>query len=108
MAYIHRMPVEFGPSLGPRQGLGGRRFNGELSRATLFTVQCLTAPVAMAKLLPAAFSPADEPLVTLRVHYNHSLAWLAGRAYNYIEVMFRSVFHGRQDQVEGDFTSKVY
>jgi hypothetical protein len=62
----------------------------------------------LAQLLPAGFVVGDEPLVTVKVHYNHSLAWLAGRAYNYIEVLFRAVFEGEQDRVAGDFVAVMW
>ncbi|MDQ7911277.1 acetoacetate decarboxylase family protein [Phytohabitans sp. ZYX-F-186] len=105
---IYRMPVGFGPSLGPRQGPDGRRFNGEHSRATVLTVEYLTDADAMAALLPPGFTPAPEPVVSVNVHYNHSLAWLAGRAYNYIEVLFRSTFEGERDRVEGNFVAVMW
>ena len=52
MSLIYRMPVGFGPSQGPRQGPDGRRFNGELSKATILTIEYLTDEGAMAALLP--------------------------------------------------------
>jgi hypothetical protein len=108
MSLIYRMPVGFGPSLGPRQGPDGRRFNGELSKATILTIEYVTDAGAMAALLPPGFKAAADPVVTVKVHYNKSLAWLAGRAYNYIEIMFRSVFEGVQDRVEGDFIAVMW
>jgi acetoacetate decarboxylase len=108
VTFIHRMPVEFGPSLGPRQGPDGSRFNGLISRATIFTVEYLTDRDALANLLPSGFEPAVEPIVTVKVHYNHSLSWLAGRAYNYIEVMLRSNFEGVKGRIEGDFISVMW
>jgi hypothetical protein len=105
---IYRMPVGFGPSEGPRQGPDGRRFNGDLSRATLLSVEYLTDAATLQALLPADYKVAAEPVVTVKVHYNHSLAWLAGRGYNYIEVLFRAVFEGKQDRCEGDFVAVMW
>ena len=105
---MYRMPITFGPSLGPRQGPEGRRFNGEMSRATVLSLEYRTDPGALAALLPAGFKLDADPVVTVTVHYNHSLSWLAGRAYNYIEVLFRSVFEGEQDRVAGDFVAVMW
>jgi hypothetical protein len=102
------MPVGFGPSLGPRQGPDGRRFTGEPSRTTLLSVPYVTDAGRLARLLPPGFEPADEPVVTVRLHYNGGLAWLAGRSYNYVEVLFRAVFAGTRDRVEGDFVAVMW
>jgi hypothetical protein len=106
--HLYRMPVSFGPSLGPRQGPGGRRFTGELSRTTLLSVPFLTEASNLARLLPPGFEPGQEPIVTVRIHYNQGLPWLAGRSYNYVEVLFRAVFAGEQDRVEGDFVAVMW
>jgi hypothetical protein len=105
---IYRMPVGFGPSVGPRQGPEGRRFNGDLSRATVLSLEYLTDPGALQALLPEDYKVGAEPLVTVKVHHNHSLAWFAGRGYNYIEILFRAVFEGQQDRCEGDFVAVMW
>jgi hypothetical protein len=105
---LYRMPVNFGPSLGPRQGPAGRRFTGELSRTTLVSVPYLTEASHLAQLLPPGFEPGEEPVVTIRAHYNRDLAWLAGRAYNYVEVLFRATFAGQDDRIEGDFVAVMW
>jgi hypothetical protein len=59
-------------------------------------------------VLPAGFEPGAEPVVTIRLHYNRDFAWLAGRTYNYVEVLFRAVFAGARDRVEGDFVAVMW
>ncbi|MDO8212563.1 acetoacetate decarboxylase family protein [Conexibacter sp. CPCC 206217] len=102
------MPVGFGPSLGPRQGPDGKRFTGEVSRSTLMSNAFVTEPAALAAVLPAGFRPAEVPLVTVRMHYNHNMPWLAGRAYHFVEVDFAVVFEGERDRVEGDFVAVMW
>jgi hypothetical protein len=108
MGFIYRMPVGFGPSWGPRQGPGGKRFENSVSRTTFLTSSFLTNPDQMAKLLPPGIVPAADPVVTIRGLYNRDFAWLAGRAYNYVEVLFRAVFRGEQDEVEGDYVAVMW
>lgn len=107
MGNIYRMPVNFGPSWGPRQGPGGRRFTG-MHATTYLNVSFLTDPAQLAQLLPPGHRPAAEPVVTIRSLYNRSFVWLAGRAYNYVEVLFRSVFEGERDKVEGEFVAVMW
>lgn len=107
MTSMYRMPVGFGPSLGPRQGPEGRRFTGEPIRTNLVTCSYLTEPDALARLLPAPFVPAADPVVTVRVLFNLGFPWLAGRAYNYFEVLFRAVHRGNET-VEGDFVAVMW
>lgn len=108
MKYMYRMPVGFGPSWGPRQGPGGKRFEGSVSRTTFLTWTYVTEPDEMAKWLPPGFRPAADPVVTIRGLYNKDFEWLAGRAYNYVEVLFRAVYKGERDEVEGDYVAVMW
>lgn len=108
MTSMYRMPIGFGPSLGPRQGPAGRRFTGEPIRTDLVTCAYRTDPDALAAVLPPPFVPAPEPVVTVRVLYNHGFPWLAGRSYNYVEVLFRAVHRGAAGDTEGDFVAVMW
>lgn len=108
MTAMFRMPIGFGPSLGPRQGPGGRRFTGEPIRTDLVTCAYATDPEALAAVLPPPFVPAPEPVVTVRVLFNHGFPWLAGRSYNYFEVLFRAVHRGSTGDTEGDFVAVMW
>jgi len=103
---MYRMPVGFGPSLGPRQGPDGRRFTGEPIRTNLLTCAYRTDPARLAAVLPAPFKPAPDPVVTVRVLQNLGFPWLAGRGYNYFEVLFRAVHRGAG--TEGDFVAVMW
>jgi len=108
MSSLYRMPVGFGPSLGPRQGPDGKRFNGEVSRSTLMSNAFVTEPEALARVLPPGFTPAAEPVVTVRMHYNHNMPWLAGRAYHFVEVDFAVVYTGSGEPLEGDLVAVMW
>lgn len=108
MESLYRMPVGFGPALGPRQGPDGKRFSGERSHNTTFAVDFATEPELLAKALPPGFAPADPAVVSVRLSANESLPWLAGRAYHYFEVLFSVVFEGEQDRIEGDLVAVMW
>lgn len=105
---MYRMPTVFGPSVGPRQGPGGRRFNGEWSRAQTVGISYRTDKDALARFLPRGFEPADDPIVRVQCNFNTDFAWLAGRGYNFAEVLFAAVFDGEEDHVEGDFVAVMW
>jgi hypothetical protein len=107
MSDIYRMPVGFGPSLGPRQGPEGRRFSGEVSRHTTLAVTFATDADQLAAVLPPGYEPAPDPVVKVTALYNPSLAWLAGRGYDFIEVTFSVVFRG-ESTVDGDLVAVMW
>jgi len=105
---IYRMPVGFGPMIGPRQGPNGSRFNGTWSRCTTVAVSYRSDRDAVAALLPPGFESADDPIVRVQTLYNTDLGWLAGRGYNWAEVLFAAAYRGEQDVVSGDFVSVMW
>jgi hypothetical protein len=105
---MYRMPIGFGPSWGPRQGPNGRRFTGEPIRTTLVTWAFRTDRIALAEILPPRFTPDRDPIVTVRLQYNLGFPWLAGRGYDYIEVLCRAQFKGEHDESDGDFVAVMW
>jgi acetoacetate decarboxylase len=105
---MYRMPVGFGPSIGPRQGPGGRSFNGTWSRCMTVGVAYRTDRDRVAELLPPGFESASEAVVRVQALFNTDLAWLAGRGYNWVEVVFPAVYRGERDVVEGDFVAVMW
>lgn len=104
----YRMPVGFGPALGPRRGPGGTDFNGTESRATSLAVSYAAEREAVSALLPPGFEPAEKPAITVRANFGRDYAWLAGRGYNYVEVVFPAIYRGQEDVVEGDFVAVMW
>jgi hypothetical protein len=99
---MYRMPTQFGPSLGPRQGPEGR-YTEAKQVTTVYSVNFLTNPDQLEALLPEGFSLDGDPLVFIRTMYQTGIGWLAGRGYNILEFCFPAQFNGKQDHVRGEF-----
>ena len=67
---MYRMPTHFGPTTGPRQGEGGRRFANEGSpKVTRRSVSFLTNRDQLEGLLPEGLELGAEPVVTVSASY---------------------------------------
>ncbi|PHZ85500.1 acetoacetate decarboxylase family protein [Paremcibacter congregatus] len=101
----YRMPTHFGPSLGPRQGLDGRRYaNIETSKDVIIQAKFEADKSQLEKLLPPGFALRDFSIVTLTFCYITEIEWLAGRGYNTFDVSIPATYHGKEETVHGDFT----
>ena len=101
---MYRMPTHFGPCLGPRQGLNGRKFANTTSpNNTSLAVSFKTRSKSLKTFLPPGFEIDGEPIVTVRASYITNIQWLAGRGYNTLGVSFPAIFAGQQDRVHGNF-----
>ena len=105
---IYRMPTHFGPSLGPRQGPGGRRFEGSAQEIVAYSVSFRTNPEQLEPLLPEGFSLTGRPVVTVKAKYATGIEWLAGRGYNMLSVEFPAEFKGARDHVRGPFITVMF
>jgi len=106
---MYRIPTHFGPSLGPRQGEGGRKFaNLDSPKVTLRSVSFLTTREQLEELLPEGFEVGVEPVVTVRATYMTEIEWLAGRGYNTLGVSFPAIFSGKEDHVTGNFLAVLW
>ena len=106
---MYRMPSHFGPSLGPRQGVDGRRYTCKSGPdKTAYSVSFLTNREQLGKLLPECFELAGEPVVTVLVAYMTGIEWLAGRGYNVLGVSWPATFDGEEDHVKGSFLSVLW
>ena len=100
---FYRMPTHFGPSLGPRQGLNGRRYdNVETSRDLTIQATFEVRASQLEKLLPPRFSLREPNVVSLNFTYSRDIEWLAGRGYNTFGVSIPATYTGHQDNVNGD------
>lgn len=97
----YRMPVMFGPTVGPRQGPNGETFDAADAPYTMTTVKFLSQADALCALLPSGFELAGEPIVTVEHTILHDLAWLAGRSYSMLGIKLPVVFHGEQERLQG-------
>jgi len=106
---MYRMPTHFGPSLGPRQGEGGRKFaNLDSPKVTGRSVSFLTNREQLEELLPEGFEVGAEPVVTIGASYITELEWLGGRGYNTLGVSFPAIFNGKEDHVTGSFLAVLW
>ncbi|MEC7880921.1 MAG: acetoacetate decarboxylase family protein [Chloroflexota bacterium] len=101
---IYRMPTHFGPSLGPRQGPDGRKFECKDNPKTKsISVSFLTNPDQLQSFLPPNFSLYGDPIVNVTASYIKEIEWLAGRGYNTLGVSFPVEFNGEKDKARGNF-----
>jgi hypothetical protein len=63
----YRMPVMFGPSISPRQGLAGVRYDSSDAPATCVSATFLTDAAPLEALLPPGFSLHGEPTLTVEI-----------------------------------------
>jgi hypothetical protein len=106
---MYRMPTHFGPSLGPRRGKNGRKFeNVNTPKVNSNSVSFITNRKQLEEFLPEGFELRDKPIVTVTVSYISEIEWLAGRGYNTLGVSFPAVFHGKEDNVSGNFLTVLW
>ena len=100
----YRMPTHFGPSLGPRQGLDGRRYACiDSSVDTSIQATFKAQPDQINRLLPPGFSCREPNHINLNFTYCKNIEWLAGRGYNTFGVSVPATYEGKIDTVHGDF-----
>ena len=106
---FYRMPVPYGPMLGPRQMPAGKRVDhaGHPKRR-VFSVSYLVKPDRLAALLPPGFELWGDPVLTLDVTYMAEIDWLAGRGYNTCGVKFPAVATANGETVHGTFLSVLW
>lgn len=104
----YRMPVEYGPSCGPRRGPGGITFDlRDAPRATA-SVSFLTDRAKLERLLPPRCALDGEPIVTVEHTTLRELQWLAGRSYSLISVGFVVRYVGPNETARGLFRSVLW
>lgn len=101
---VYRMPTHFGPSLGPRQGIEGKRYDlVDGPRQRIFEAVLETEPDAVDRLLPRGFSAITPARVSVSFVEITQISWLAGRGYNTFGISAPVRFEGETDQLQGDF-----
>ena len=99
----YRMPTHFGPSLGPRQGIDGRRYaNIDTTRDLTIQATFTAKPSQLEELLPPGFYLREPHTITVTFGYGKDFEWLAGRGYNIFGVSVPATYSGKQETVQGD------
>src|SRR5271155_1219776 len=107
----YRMPVSFGPAIGPRQHPAGRMWTrGETGtmNADWMKVGYLTDAGALARLLPPGVELRGEPVVAVSCAWFRNLYWLAGRGYGILSVDLPVTYRGASDTLEGSFCPVIW
>jgi hypothetical protein len=104
----YRMPVVFGPSISPRAGPDGEIPDLTAARTTVAGARFLTDAALLDRLLPPGFALEGEPVVTVEFHYLTNLAWLAGRGYNIVKILYPARFRGARDEAAGPFSAVLW
>ena len=99
----YRMPTHFGPALGPRQGIEGRRF-ANVDRPFDTTLQATFSAdkTQLEKLLPPGFTARAPYTVSFSFSYITQIEWLAGRGYNTFGITVPVTYHGDNEIVHGE------
>jgi len=106
---MYRMPVHFGPSLGPRQVPDGVNLDYINSpNTTTLAVSFRSNPEQLEALLPECFILGDIPIVTISCSQMTNVDWLAGRGYSMIGVTFPARYSGKKDKLQGVFLAVLF
>lgn len=101
--HYYRMPTHFGPALGPRQGVDGRRYpNIDTPNDLLVRATFPADKAQLEKFLPPGFVLREPYQVSFDFQYIGNPEWLAGRSYNTLGVGIPASYQGKEDTVDGD------
>ena len=97
-AQSYMMPAHFGPrQFSPKS-------SGWYRDVTSMTARFLSDRDKLAAYLPAPFTVAEEPVVTVTYACNKQVDWLAGHGYNLVAVSAAAVFQGKEETLEGNYS----
>jgi hypothetical protein len=102
----YRMPVSFGPAIGPRQHPEGRMWTREETgtmSADWMTVRHRTDADRLDALLPPGFELRGDPVVAVSCGWFRELYWLAGGSYGILSVDIPVTYRGSAETLEGTF-----
>jgi Acetoacetate decarboxylase (ADC) len=104
----YRMPVQFGPALGPRESLDGGRHEADTTRDSLrVSVSFRSEQESLEALLPPGFGLDGEPVARIEASYMTGIPWLAGRGYNTLGLTIPVVWDG-EETVLGDLVVVLF
>lgn len=99
----YRMPTHFGPSLGPRQGLNGRRYTcTDTPESTIVEASFVADATQLEHLLPPGFTLRLPASISFCFEYFTNIEWLAGRGYNTFGVSVPVRYQGEEETVDGN------
>jgi Acetoacetate decarboxylase (ADC) len=107
----YRMPVVFGPAVGPRQHPEGRMWTPEETgtmRADWMRIAYRTDAARLEKLLPPGFTLRGDPILSVSCAWFRDLYWLAGRSYGILSLDFPVTYVGKDETIEGTFCPVIW
>ncbi|MFT3864986.1 MAG: acetoacetate decarboxylase family protein [Solirubrobacterales bacterium] len=107
----YRMPVSFGPAIGPRQHPDGRTWEREETgtmNSDWMKVSYRTDADLLRELLPPGFSLRAEPIVSVSCAWFRNLYWLAGRGYGILSIDLPVTYEGASETIEGNFCPVIW
>ncbi|MDC1436870.1 acetoacetate decarboxylase family protein [Gammaproteobacteria bacterium] len=106
---MYRMPIQFGPSLAPRQVPDGINLDYINSpNTTTLAVSFRSNPEQLEALLPGCFALGEAPIVTISCSQMTNIDWLAGRGYSMIGISFPAKYSGKKDRLQGSFLCVLF
>ncbi len=107
----YRMPIVFGPAVGPRQHPDGRMWTAQetgVMSAEWMAVKCLTERRALEAMLPPGFSLRGDPLLSVSCAWFKNLYWLAGRGYGILSLDIPVTYRGKTETLDGAFCPVIW
>ncbi|MBU6206330.1 MAG: acetoacetate decarboxylase family protein [Alphaproteobacteria bacterium] len=107
----YRMPIVFGPAIGPRQHPDGRMWTREetgIMECDWMRIAYRTDPAKLERLLPPGFELRGEPILSVSCAQWRNLYWLAGRGYGIVTINFPATYRGKEETVEGSFCPVIW
>lgn len=106
---MYRMPIHFGPSLGPRQVPDGVKLDYiDSPDTTTIAVSFKSNPEQLEALLPECFTLGEDPVVTISCSQMTNIDWLAGRGYSMIGLTFPAKYSGKKDKLQASFLCVLF
>lgn len=101
-----RMPVSFGPAIGPRQHPEGRPWRPEETgtmNSDWMKIGYRTDAERLGRLLPPGFTLRGEPIVAVSCAWFRNLYWLAGRGYGILSIDIPVTYEGAEETIDGNY-----
>lgn len=106
---LHRMPVVFGPTCGPRQVPDGVVIDDATThRRTTITLACSAPAERLEAIIPPRFVLRGPPRLIVELSIMTGIDWLGGRGYNMLGIKIPVTFHGEEGGVGGQFLAVLW
>jgi hypothetical protein len=107
----YRMPVSFGPALGPRQHPEGRPWTKEETatmNADWMKISYRADADGLAALMPPGFSLRGDSVISVSCAWFRNLYWLAGRGYGILSIDLPVTYRGKTEVFDGNFCPIIW